>query len=203
MRANHVGPGWGTGVSRRQNRLWKPGRAPREHRLRPLISALEGREWDGGGGPTSAVQAKPASGGKLAYFGTRRRARRLYRESQRRKSKDQDVVTDMGPPPDSANVGWQIAACRSPTTREEEDEQAHLSRQKRPAASKEATRAAGLGDRFSGHSLRVGIAQDLGSAGVGLLAIQNAGHWKSPRMSACYRRKLLPTRFAVAWLPED
>ena len=59
------------------------------------------------------------------------------------------------------------------------------------------------GDRFSGHSLRVGIAQDLGSAGVGLLAIQNAGHWKSPRMSACYRRKLLPTRFAVAWLPED
>ena len=35
---------------------------------------------------------------------TRRRARRLYRESQRRKPKDQAAVTDTEPRPDSANV---------------------------------------------------------------------------------------------------
>ena len=73
MRANHVGPGWGTGVSRRQNRLWKPGRAPREHRLRPIISALEGRSWDVEAARQAPYKRNPASGGKLAYFGTRLR----------------------------------------------------------------------------------------------------------------------------------
>ncbi|MCY4399414.1 MAG: tyrosine-type recombinase/integrase [Gemmatimonadetes bacterium] len=49
-------------------------------------------------------------------------------------------------------------------------------------------REAGLGDGFSGHSPRVGMAQDLAAHGTGLVAIMNAGRWKSERMPAYYSR---------------
>ena len=42
-------------------------------------------------------------------------------------------------------------------------------------------RAVGI-DGASGHSLRVGTAQDLTAAGYGLAELQNAGHWQSPDM---------------------
>ena len=49
-------------------------------------------------------------------------------------------------------------------------------------------REAGLGEGFSGHSPRVGMTQDLTANGAGLVAIMNAGRWKSERMPAHYSR---------------
>ena len=59
-------------------------------------------------------------------------------------------------------------------------------------------RAAGLGEGFSGHSPRVGMAQDLTAHGAGLVAIMNAGRWKSERMPAHYSRHQAAGRGAVA-----
>ena len=59
-------------------------------------------------------------------------------------------------------------------------------------------KAAGLGEGFSGHSPRVGMAQDLTAAGVGLTAIMVAGRWKSERMPAYYSRAEDAGRGAVA-----
>ena len=41
--------------------------------------------------------------------------------------------------------------------------------------------AAGLGDCFTGHSSRVGMAQDLAATGVELPALMTSGRWKSAR----------------------
>ncbi len=59
-------------------------------------------------------------------------------------------------------------------------------------------RAAGLGEGFSGHSPRIGMAQDLTAAGVGLPALMVAGRWKSERMPAYYSRGQSAGRGAVA-----
>jgi len=59
-------------------------------------------------------------------------------------------------------------------------------------------RAAGLGEGYSGHSPRVGMAQDLTAAGVGLAALMVAGRWRSERMPAHYARGEAPRRGAVA-----
>ena len=58
--------------------------------------------------------------------------------------------------------------------------------------------AAGLGAGFSGHSPRVGMAQDLAAAGAELSALMVAGRWKSPRMPAHYTRGERLGRGAVA-----
>ena len=59
-------------------------------------------------------------------------------------------------------------------------------------------REAGLGEGFSGHSPRVGMAQDLTAAGVGLAALMVAGRWRSERMPAHYARGEAARRGAVA-----
>ncbi|WP_049975841.1 site-specific integrase [Azospirillum sp. B506] len=51
---------------------------------------------------------------------------------------------------------------------------------------------------FSGHSLRVGAAQDLLAAGVDLPGLMQAGRWTSPVMPARYTERLRATRGAVA-----
>ena len=61
-----------------------------------------------------------------------------------------------------------------------------------------AAKAAGLGDGFTGHSGRVGMAQDLAAAGVELPALMNAGRWKSPKMPARYTENQAAGRGAVA-----
>ena len=61
-----------------------------------------------------------------------------------------------------------------------------------------AAKAAGLGDGFTGHSGRVGMAQDLAAAGVELPALMQAGRWKSSRMPARYTEKQAAGRGAVA-----
>jgi len=66
------------------------------------------------------------------------------------------------------------------------------------ALAKRAKIAVDRAQRVSGHSLRVGMAQDLVAAGLDLPAVMVAGRWKSPTMVATYARKLLAGRGAVA-----
>ena len=63
---------------------------------------------------------------------------------------------------------------------------------------KRAAQAAGLGEGFSGHSPRVGMARDLARAGTELPRLMNAGRWRSPRMPALYTRNESVARGAVA-----
>ena len=63
---------------------------------------------------------------------------------------------------------------------------------------KKAALAAGLGGGFSGHSPRVGMAQDLARAGMELPRLMTAGRWRSPRMPALYIRNETAARGAVA-----
>lgn len=59
-------------------------------------------------------------------------------------------------------------------------------------------RAAGLAGAFSGHSPRVGMAQDLAAACTELPALMVAGRWKSSRMPAHYASAEFAGRGAVA-----
>ena len=63
---------------------------------------------------------------------------------------------------------------------------------------KAAAKAAGLGDGFSGHSGRVGMAQDLVKSGVELPDLMTAGRWKSSKMPARYTERQAADRGAVA-----
>ena len=58
----------------------------------------------------------------------------------------------------------------------------------------------GLVDGLSGHSARVGAAQDMIAAGVELPAILHAGRWKSTAMVIRYGERLLATRSGAAQL---
>ena len=51
---------------------------------------------------------------------------------------------------------------------------------------------------ISGHSARVGMAQDLVVGGADLAAVMQAGRWRSPTMPARYAERLLAKRGAVA-----
>ncbi len=53
-------------------------------------------------------------------------------------------------------------------------------------------------DPLSGHSPRVGMSQDLTAAGIDLIAIMQAGGWKSTKMPARYTEHLAVKRGAVA-----
>ena len=61
-----------------------------------------------------------------------------------------------------------------------------------------AARAAGLGEGFSGHSPRIGMAQDLAAAGTALPELMQAGRWRSSAMPALYVRAQSAGRGAVA-----
>ena len=63
---------------------------------------------------------------------------------------------------------------------------------------KTATKMAGLGDGYSGHSSRVGMAQDLTAARAELLELMTAGRWDSPTMPARYTEGRAAGRGAVA-----
>ena len=62
---------------------------------------------------------------------------------------------------------------------------------------------AGLGDGFSGHSGRVGMAQDLSAGNTSLAALQTAGRWQSPTMPVRYTRKQAAGLGAVARYYQD
>lgn len=59
-------------------------------------------------------------------------------------------------------------------------------------------RAVGLRGYVAGHSLRVGAAQSMTSAGATTLELQLSGRWRSPRMAAHYARIQRMTTDAVA-----
>ena len=61
-----------------------------------------------------------------------------------------------------------------------------------------AARAAGLGDGFSGHSGRVGLAAELSRAGASTHEIALAGGWRSASMVIRYTRRETARRGAVA-----
>ena len=61
-----------------------------------------------------------------------------------------------------------------------------------------AGEAAGLPDRLSGHSGRVGMAQVLVGHGLDLAATMQAGRWSTPNEVARYARRLAAKRGAVA-----
>ena len=61
-----------------------------------------------------------------------------------------------------------------------------------------AAKAAGLGEGFTGHLGRVGMAQDLAASGVELPELMTAGRWKSSRMPARYTERQTAGRGAVA-----
>ena len=63
---------------------------------------------------------------------------------------------------------------------------------------KQAAQAAGLGDGFSGHSPRVGMARDLARVGIELTSLMNAGRWRTPAMPAHYTRNETAGKGAVA-----
>ena len=63
---------------------------------------------------------------------------------------------------------------------------------------KQAAREAGLGDGFSGHSPRVGMARDLARTGIELTSLMNAGRWRTATMPAHYTRNEAAGRGAVA-----
>ena len=53
---------------------------------------------------------------------------------------------------------------------------------------------------ISGHSLRVGAAQDMAAAGVSLAAIMQAGGWKSAEMVLRYIENIDIRRSGIAQL---
>ena len=63
---------------------------------------------------------------------------------------------------------------------------------------KAATRRAALPGNFSGHSPRVGMAQDLAANGASLVEMQQAGRWRRPEMPGIYTRNQAVERGAVA-----
>ena len=54
--------------------------------------------------------------------------------------------------------------------------------------------------RLSGHSPRVGAAQDMIASGIGIPAIMQAGRWKSASMVQRYGERLLAKRNGAAQL---
>lgn len=63
-----------------------------------------------------------------------------------------------------------------------------LSGQEIAARIRQAAIDAGLGDGFSGHSMRHGAALDLAFDGVRMPELLNAGRWRNPTMVATYTR---------------
>ena len=55
-------------------------------------------------------------------------------------------------------------------------------------------------ERISGHSTRVGAAQDMVAGGIGMAAILHAGRWKTPAMVNRYGEGLLARRSGAAQL---
>ena len=70
----------------------------------------------------------------------------------------------------------------------DEDPVFGLSEQQINRRIKAAAQAAGLGDGFSGHSGRVGMARRMTSNGAPLPVVMRQGRWESERMPARYVR---------------
>jgi integrase len=61
---------------------------------------------------------------------------------------------------------------------------------------------ASIASTYSGHSTRVGMAQDMAAAGIDLIAIMQAGGWKTPTTVSRYVERLGAQRGAAASLAQ-
>ena len=68
---------------------------------------------------------------------------------------------------------------------------------------KEATAQAGLEGRYSGHSARVGMAQDLAARRFSMTQIMHAGRWRSPEMATDYIRDITEEDSPVAMMERE
>ena len=66
--------------------------------------------------------------------------------------------------------------------------------------AREADLPAEVVERISGHSVRVGAAQDMVAEGIGMASILHAGRWKSTAMVHRYGERLLARRSGAAQL---
>ena len=106
---------------------------------------------------------------------------------------------DVAPAPDGSGIA---TVRRSKTDPESQGQAVYLGQAAMTALAAirpaDVDGAAGLGEGFSGHSGRVGMAQDLTASGAELPALMVAGRWQSPRMPARYTEKQALGRGAVA-----
>jgi hypothetical protein len=58
-------------------------------------------------------------------------------------------------------------------------------------------------ERISGHSARVGAAQDLLALNISLASVMQAGRWKDTRMPMRYAERVLATRGGMAQAAKD
>ena len=116
---------------------------------------------------------------------------RLIIRRSKTDAEGESVVLFVSPPTMSA-----LAAIRGEA--DEGDSMFRLSSNQIVRRIKQAAMSAGLGDGYSGHSPRVGMAQDLARIGIELPRLMTAGRWRSPRMPALYIRNETAARGAVA-----
>ena len=99
------------------------------------------------------------------------------------------AVLWISPPAIAALQRWQEAATTSPSMFDLTD---------RSVGRVVTRRAEAVGLQASGHSLRVGMAQDLAASGAALPELCQAGRWQSPATAVRYIRSQTADRGAVA-----
>ena len=107
------------------------------------------------------------------------------------------VVGIPGPVMDSVDYMWDIRRVLQPD-RAKRPEIFTLQVGNLGGHIKDACERAGLVGRYGTHSCRIGMCQDLASAGFTALQIAAAGRWKNPRMVAYYIRNIALADGAVA-----
>ena len=107
------------------------------------------------------------------------------------------VVGISGPVMDSVDYMWDIRRVLQPD-RAKRPEIFTLQATNLGGHIKDACERAGLVGRYRTHSCRIGMCQDLASAGFTALQIAAAGRWKNPRMVAYYIRNIALADGAVA-----
>ena len=107
------------------------------------------------------------------------------------------VVGISGPVMDSVDYMWDIRRVLQPD-RAKRPEIFTLQLVNLGGHIKAACERAGLVGRYGTHSCRIGMCQDLASAGFTALQIAAAGRWKNPRMVAYYIRNIALADGAVA-----
>ena len=107
------------------------------------------------------------------------------------------VVGISGPVMDSVDYMWDIRRVLQPD-RAKRPEIFTLQTANLGGHIKDACERAGLVGRYRTHSCRIGLCQDLASAGFTALQIAAAGRWKNLRMVAYYIRNIALADGAVA-----
>ena len=170
---------------------------PAENRMRPPNSSTDSSELDTWQSWASWRTAAEAVGGRRPDVGRRRMVGGRHGRLTVRKSKNQ-------PKPATVAVTVTETTARALRAIQPNDPD--------PAASlfgltgetlanrvRAAAQAAGLGEDFSGHSGRIGMARRMVAAGAPNAAVQRQGRWKHGDMVARYTRGEVAGE-ALKWL---